>query len=149
MISNLAILSWVQGGSPTSFFSSILVYRSSTGTPIPMSISPAKQTSASPERLLLPPLTATWAWSLDGETTWSHPPTFSYISFVALYLGNICLDHRASSSTNNEQSQGNCAVVFQQSLLLFSNIVAHLASKRFWTTDICAIFSRVCHHGRV
>ena len=104
------------------FFSSFLVYQSSTGTPIPMSISPAKQTSASLEWLLLPPLTATWAWSLDGETTWSHLPTFSYISFVALYLGSICLDHRASSSTNNKQSQGNCAVVFQQSSLLFSNI---------------------------
>ena len=110
---------------------------------------PAKQTLASPEWLLLPPLTATWAWSLDSMTTWSHSPMFSYVSFMALYLGNICLDHRASSSTNNEQSQGNCAVVFWQSLLLFLNIVTHLALKRFRTTDIYAIFSRVCHHRRV
>ena len=82
--------------------------------------------------------------------TWSHSPTFSFTSFVAIYLGRACCANQGTSSNaNNEQHQANCAAVFRRSSLLFSNTVSHFLSKTTWTTGISAIFSTICHRGRV
>ena len=146
--SNPATWSWALGCSLMWSFSLILAYQKSIGIPIPTCISPTRQTLASLAQQLLPPLTATWAWSSDSEMTWSHSPMFSFIFFVVVYLGKtLNLDHSTSSDTN--KSQATCAVVFWLNLLLFSNTVVPLVSKRFWTTSISVIFSRVCHRRRV
>jgi hypothetical protein len=69
---------------------------------------------------------------------------------VALYHGRTChLDHGAYSNTNNGQHQLTCAMVFQQSLLLSLNTVAHFISKRFRITSKSSIFSRACCCRRV
>src|SRR5258707_13590687 len=87
MTSNQAISFWASVIGRTWYTLLILDYQRNFGTPIHASTFPIMMVLVSWEHQPSHPLTVTWAWSLEGEMTWSLSLTYYFTFFGVFYCG--------------------------------------------------------------